>query len=197
MNKIAYEKLDQDGVVQQGRLTLGNMIIETPGALPVLRTVREPDDLDFLTNVKDQYELSHIQGGVIRLTEAPVMLEPKNKIQEQLKNQHTIDGKPRPLDPFAKFKLGSIIVCDPVMEYTRLTRGKMDKKFITNLWFIDRLVRYFNEFEVKRGEIEQSKTMSIEALRGSMHDNFWFGSGKSDRRERNMMVEQMMRFQQV
>lgn len=195
MNKIVYHKVDQDGALQQGRLTFGNIIIETPAVLPTTRTSEEPDDLEFLSNEKDNFTLDQVQGGVVPLYLAPVILEPKVAQQNARQRTATIDNRPRPLDPFSKFTLGNLLICDPIMEHTKKTNTYYDDKLKTNLWFVERLMRYLEEFERRKAEIEVTKTMSVTRLRDDMHDKFWFSSAKSDRMERNKMVEQLVRYQ--
>lgn len=191
MNRIVFKRVDEDGVASIGRLTFGNIVIETPAVLPAVRTVQNPNDLEFLIAQKAQNELTHIQGAVIRLYNAPVVLEPRFKQIKKQQRSATIDGKPAPRDPFTVFCSTNLLVCDPAMEYTRFTKSKYDEKFLKHLWFVSRLQRYFKEFEKRKEE----KTMSVERLRKEMHDELWLGNSRTDRKERNEMIEQIMRYQ--
>src|SRR5689334_15741551 len=103
MNKIEYSRVTSTGPPYVGRLTLGNIQLETPTAFTTLRTIKNPNDLEFLINAKEQYSFDHIQGGVIRLYTAPVLLEPQMKMMNAIRSKD--QDKLNPKDPFTKFYL--------------------------------------------------------------------------------------------
>ena len=94
-----------------------------------------------------------------------------------------------------KFYSNNILMCDPVLEYTYFTKTKHDQKFIDNLYFCSRLVRFFSEFKNKRDEVRHKDTESVLKLRHEMFDELWLGNSRRDRNDRNKMVEQLILYQ--
>lgn len=187
--------MERDGIASTGRLTLGNIALETPAVFPSLRTTQNPNDLELLMNDKNDFQLDRIQGGVIRLYNVPPLLQNRMKNLTNGPVALTLENKPLPRDSFASFYNSNLLVCDPAMEYTRLTKPKYDERFVKRLPFIERLSRYFREFEEQRKEIEVSKSISVERLRRNMNERLWLGSSKGERKERNAMAEQIMLYQ--
>jgi hypothetical protein len=193
MEQFTFKRFNEGGLSTIGNLSLGSISIETPSVFPLLRTTQNPNDLEFLVNCKDQYDLGHVQGGVVRLYNLPKVVIPEmEKMKDNLKNS-TLDNYK---DPFTKFYDSNILMCDPALEYTYFTKTKYDEKFADNLYFCNRLVRFFREFAQRKYELRFSDDeKSVMKLRREMNDELWLGNSRSDRNERNKMAEQLTKYQ--
>lgn len=193
MEKFVFKRRDQDGSSTVGNLSLGQISLETPAIFPILRTTQNPNDLKFLVNCKAQHDLDHIQGGVVRLYSLPKLVVPEVENMKEQQNTPTLDGFK---DPFTKFQDSNILICDPALEYTYFSKKKYDDKFIDNLYFCSRLIRFFKEFELRKKELSDSdEEKSVMRLRREMYDELWLGNNRKDRNERNKMVEQLTLYQ--
>jgi hypothetical protein len=192
MEKFTFKRLNEDGSATIGNLSLGSISLETPAIFAVLRTTQNPNDLDFLVNCKDQYDLDHVQGGIVRLYNLPKLVIPQVEVMKENEKTPSLDGFK---DPFTKFYKSNILMCDPALEYTYFTKAKYDLKFTENIYFCNRLVRFFKEFEKRKKEIKTTDEMPVARLRREMHDELWLGNSRSDRNERNKMVEQLTLYQ--
>lgn len=192
MDKLTFQHIDNDGASAIGTLSLGTINLETPAIFATLRTTQNPNDLDFLVNSKAKYNLEHIQGGIVRLYNFPKIVVPKVEEMKEKTKTPSLDGYK---DPFTKFYTSNILMCDPVLEYTYFSKPKYDAKFVDNLYFCDRLVRFFKEFERRKLTIRDNDDKSVVKLRREMFDALWLGSSRIDRTERNKMVEQLILYQ--
>jgi len=146
-----------------------------------------------LVNCKDQYDLGHVQGGVVRLYNLPKLIIPKVEVMKDNRNNSKRDSYK---DPFTKFYDSSILICDPALEYTYFTKTKYDEKFTDSLYHCERLVRFFKEFAKRKYEQRFSMDeKSVMKLRREMHDELWLGNSRIDRNERNKMAEQLTKYQ--
>lgn len=191
MMGLIFERIDNDGVVSTGELTIGELMIETPNCFPILNTIREPNELTMIMAEKDRQPLGHIQGAVVRLQNVHKLIEPHT---EQLNGnnsykQLTLDSRINNKSLYENYYDTNLIICDPQMEKTYYKNSIMDKKF-ANSNFSTELTNYFSKINNATEKLDKHDP-SIKNIRHKLYDDLWHNS----RNDRNKMLTDLTKYQ--
>lgn len=195
MTKLSFERTDSDGIIGAGRLTLDNVVFDTPNSFPILRTSQDPNELDLLIGEKGKFLLEHISGAMIRLYDVPTIIEPHTRrlALEELHPQLTIDGKVS-RSPYGTFYNDNLPLSDPCLEYTSIMVADIDRRF-RRFAAVPGIQNFFVQFERNRKALQNPDTEKVRALRKTMHNSLWFGSSRDERRDRSDMLTDLTRYQ--
>ena len=123
MTQLSFERVDHDGVVSTGKLTIDNLVLETPNFFPALRTTQRPNELNMIISEKGKRPLDHVQGAVIRLHQIPKLVVPyTEKLKEEEKNKQKqtifVGSQISNKSMYEIYYDNNLLLCDPQMEKT-------------------------------------------------------------------------------
>lgn len=183
---MSVKVINNDGVARIAEIGFRSMQIQTPNIFPSVRSLR-PNEMDILIGTKGRYPLEHVEGCVVKLTDAPRLLYPR---LDRVVNQQAIDGGSL-RDPFSEFRSRALILPDPSMQYLYYYRKKYDTKFKNALGHIARIKEFFEQFEKNLQQLQDKS--NAQKIRRAMHNDLWFSKNRSDVRARDAMLGEIMK----
>ena len=199
MSYLSFEQVDHDGVVSTGKLTIDDLVMETPNYFPALRTTQRPNELSMMISEKGKRPLDHVSGAVVRLHQVQKLVAPfteKLKEEEKNKQKQTIflGSEISNKSMYEIYYENNLLLCDPQMERTYFTNAEMDEKY-SNLEILPELSSYFSLFRQNIAKLDKPDDANIRKIRQAMYNNLWFGSSKSARKDRQKMLTDLTKYQ--
>jgi len=199
LSYLSFARVDHDGVVSTGKLTIDNLVMDTPNYFPALRTTQRPNELDMIISEKGKRPLKHVSGAVVRLHQVPNLVAPhteKLKEEEKNKRKQTIFLGSQISDKsmYEIYYDNNLLLCDPQMERTYFINAEMDDRF-ARLDVLPKLSSYFSLFKQNISKLDKPDVDNTRKIRQAMYENLWFGSSKSARKDRNKMLTDLTKYQ--
>ena len=199
MTQLSFERVDEDGVVSTGKLTIDNLAMDTPNYFPALRTTQRPNELNMIISEKVKQTLDHVSGAIVRLHQVPKLVAPyteKLEEEEESKQKQTIfvGSQISNKSMYEIYYDNNLLLCDPQMEKTYFINAEMDDKF-ARLDISSELSSYFSLFKQNIAKLDKPDDSNTRKIRQAMYDNLWFGSSKSARKDRNKMLTDLTKYQ--
>ncbi len=199
MSKLSFQRVDHDGVVSTGKLTLDDIVLDTPNCFPILRTMQRPNELNLLISEKGKRVMEHVSGGVVKLHNVPNLVEPETEKlaeEERKKTKQTIflGSTISNQSMYEIFYNNNLLICDPAMEHTFFINEELDDKF-SKLTMSSELSNYFTLFKKNIEKLDKPDEGNKRKIRKAMYENLWFGSSKESRKDRNKMFTDLTKYQ--